>query len=417
MLSISEGKLANGPNIEVESNKLHDDRASLLIDTGSELNLLKESCIRGKLRRDKIVIYRLAGIGQGTYETRGSVQLEILGRTVKFHLVRDNFPISICGILGTEFLRENSATLKFENQSTTLDLPSAGTSSPCMINLPARSRKLIALPIVTTNLQDGYLRRFNAGTGVFLGESLVRPENGEVKVYAINTTLRDIEITIPPIKLEEIEILETSIGNISSKRDKPNNKLEKQVADRLSRLLKIFDFSILNDKEKSSLLGPITEFSHRFYLEGDILGSTDVISHEIHTTDETPIFHKQYRPAKIHNKEILNQTQKLLTDNFIENSDSPYNSPVWVVLKKNPTPTVTNDGDWSIGFRKLNEKTVKDAYPLPNITYILDQLGGAQYFSTLDLAMSFHQIKMHPNSKAQAVDSLELNTCVSPVPL
>ena len=54
-----------------------------------------------------------------------------------------------------------------------------------------------------------------------------------------------------------------------------------------------------------------------------------------------------------------------------------------------------------IDFRKLIEKTVKDAYPLPNITHILDQLGGAQYFSTLDLAMGFHQIKMHPDSKAK----------------
>ena len=162
----------------------------------------------------------------------------------------------------------------------------------------------------------------------------MRPENGEVKVYAINTTLRDIDITIPPVKLEEIEILETSIPNVYSKRDEPNNKLEKQVADRLSRLLKIFDFSTLNDEEKSSLLGPIAEFSHRFYLEGDVLGSTDVISHEIHTTDETPIFHKQYRPAEIHNKEILNQTKQQWTDNFIEDSDSLYNSPVWVVPKK-----------------------------------------------------------------------------------
>ena len=89
-----------------------------------------------------------------------------------------------------------------------------------------------------------------------------------------------------------------------------------------------------------------------------------------------------------------------MTDNFIEDSDSPYNSPVWVVPKK-PDPDGNKRWRMVIDFRKLNEKTVKDAYPLPNITHILDQLGGAQYFSTLDLAMGFHQIKMHPNSKAK----------------
>lgn len=47
-----------------------------------------------------------------------------------------------------------------------------------------------------------------------------------------------------------------------------------------------------------------------------------------------------------------------------------------------------------IDFRKLNEKTVGDAYPLPNISDILDQLGKARYFSCFDLASGFHQIPM-----------------------
>jgi len=49
-----------------------------------------------------------------------------------------------------------------------------------------------------------------------------------------------------------------------------------------------------------------------------------------------------------------------------------------------------------LDFRGLNDKTVGDAYPLPNITEILDQLGGAKYFSIVDLVSGFHQMKMHP---------------------
>lgn len=48
-------------------------------------------------------------------------------------------------------------------------------------------------------------------------------------------------------------------------------------------------------------------------------------------------------------------------------------------------------------FSELNDKTVGDAYPLPNITEILDQLGSAKYFSIFDLASGFHQIRMHPD--------------------
>jgi len=48
-----------------------------------------------------------------------------------------------------------------------------------------------------------------------------------------------------------------------------------------------------------------------------------------------------------------------------------------------------------LDFRALNEKTIGDAYSLPNIIDILDQLGGTRYFSIYDLASGF-QIKMDP---------------------
>ena len=43
------------------------------------------------------------------------------------------------------------------------------------------------------------------------------------------------------------------------------------------------------------------------------------------------------------------------------------------------------------------KKTIGDAYPLPNTTDILDQLGSAKYFSVFDLASDFHQMKIHPD--------------------
>ena len=52
-----------------------------------------------------------------------------------------------------------------------------------------------------------------------------------------------------------------------------------------------------------------------------------------------------------------------------------------------------------VDFRDLNQRTVGDAYPLPNIADILDQLGGAMYFSVFDLASGFHQIKMAPEDQ------------------
>lgn len=47
-----------------------------------------------------------------------------------------------------------------------------------------------------------------------------------------------------------------------------------------------------------------------------------------------------------------------------------------------------------IDYRRLNDTTIGDSYPIPNISEILDQLGKSKYFSTLDLASGFHQIKI-----------------------
>lgn len=58
-----------------------------------------------------------------------------------------------------------------------------------------------------------------------------------------------------------------------------------------------------------------------------------------------------------------------------------------------------------VDFRKINKITTGDAFPLPNITDILDQLGNSHYFTTLDLAHGFHQVKMDETDKIKTAFS------------
>ena len=52
--------------------------------------------------------------------------------------------------------------------------------------------------------------------------------------------------------------------------------------------------------------------------------------------------------------------------------------------------------EWGIDvdYRKLNEKTIDDRFPIPNIEEILDKLCRCTYFTTLDLAKGFHQVEI-----------------------
>jgi len=52
-----------------------------------------------------------------------------------------------------------------------------------------------------------------------------------------------------------------------------------------------------------------------------------------------------------------------------------------------------------VDFRALNEVTIMEFHPLPNITEILDQLGQSQLFSVIDLASGFYQKKLTKKSR------------------
>lgn len=146
-------------------------------------------------------------------------------------------------------------------------------------------------------------------------------------------------------------------------------------------------------RKKPGLLKIIKNYSDIFYQENSKLTFTSAIKHKIRTTNNVPIFSKSYRYPYIHKEEVKEQIQQMLKDKIIRPSNSPYSAPIWIVPKKTDA---SNKTKWRlvIDYRKLNEVTVDDKYPIPNIDKILDKLGRCQYFTTLDLGKGFHQIEI-----------------------
>ncbi|KMQ84703.1 reverse ribonuclease integrase [Lasius niger] len=130
----------------------------------------------------------------------------------------------------------------------------------------------------------------------------------------------------------------------------------------------------------------LAEFDH-------VHGLMDRTQHRIRLRDPTPI-KQRYRPRNPAMQAVIDkEVEEMEAAGVIEQSRSAWSSPVVVVKKK--------DGKYRfcIDFRKVNDVTEKDAYPLPQVTATLDKLRGARYLSTLDLKNGYWQVPLTPDSR------------------
>ncbi|KMQ84832.1 reverse ribonuclease integrase, partial [Lasius niger] len=124
-----------------------------------------------------------------------------------------------------------------------------------------------------------------------------------------------------------------------------------------------------------------------------VRGPTRKTTHHIRLRNDTPI-KQRYRPRNPAMQAVIDrEVAEMEAAGVIEPSKSAWSSPVVIVKKK--------DGKhrFCIDFRKVNDVTERDAYPLPQITATLDKLRGARYLTTLDLKNGYWQVPLAPESR------------------
>lgn len=156
----------------------------------------------------------------------------------------------------------------------------------------------------------------------------------------------------------------------------------------------ICDYEHLSTEQKVTTDHIISEFREISYEERG-LGRTSLITHSIDTGNATPIRQRYYRMSPEKQRVLGEQLDDMLREHVVEQCESPWSSPVLLTPKKN------GELRFCLDSRKLNAVTTKDAYSIPYISEILDNLRDAKYLSSLDLSKSFWQIPIKEEDRCK----------------
>ena len=120
--------------------------------------------------------------------------------------------------------------------------------------------------------------------------------------------------------------------------------------------------SHINESEREQLYSLLVEFADVFSFSSKDLGRTKELKRHIFTSDAQPVHLSPRRIPQARREELRGLLRDMLESDVIQQSDSPWSSPI-VLAKKHDGTT-----RFCVDYRKVNEVTRKDAYPLPRVT-------------------------------------------------
>ena len=140
----------------------------------------------------------------------------------------------------------------------------------------------------------------------------------------------------------------------------------------------------ISDSLKAEQSKQVSQLLERFSgILTDVPLKTNVLQCEIHLTTDDPVTSKPYPVPYTVRSTIRNEVQKMLDSGVIERSDSPYASPVVLILKKDQSVR------FCIDYRRINKATIFDPEPIPNPEDLFVQLTESKYFSKIDLSKGY----------------------------
>ncbi len=149
----------------------------------------------------------------------------------------------------------------------------------------------------------------------------------------------------------------------------------------------------LTDPQEKQALSSILQQYGTLFDCSIITQANTRVQHTINTGDHPPISSRPYPKTIQQRREIQAEIEKMLKNNQIRPSNSPWSSPVIIHKKK--------DGGirFLVDYRKLNSVTKKDSFPQPTTEELLQRLGGHCFYSKFDLKSGYFQLPIHEQDK------------------
>ena len=159
-----------------------------------------------------------------------------------------------------------------------------------------------------------------------------------------------------------------------------------------SDILKNLDSKLehLDPIQRQQLKGLILEYEHLF---PDVPSRTNKIFHDVEVGDSKPVKQHPYRMSPDKQKYLKKEVDYLLENDFIEPSKSAWASPCILVPKPDGSYRMCTD------YRKVNNVTKTDSFPIPRIDDCIDKIGKAKYVTKFDLLKGFWQIPLTNRAK------------------
>ena len=371
------------PDCIMQTVELQGKTFRAMIDTGSKLSIIRADVAEGLGLRPDGSRLGLVGADRQELNCLGMVTATLklsLGSITKIveikFVVIQNLCVEV--LLGNQLLgwlnvlvSPARKAIKFEDESKGVCLNEDTTLEPRSqtvvgASIPIESNAVIA----TTN--------FHFTHSILVANTVDR--------VTVDKTIKCLLVNLEPsaIKLQAgTQIAGYEVIATEEKKEAVNTAMQVAESDEFVRV-----GSDLTKKQCKELQRLINENKEAFSIFGSI-GETDLVEHDIELVENVrPVAEPLRRRPLTHRLEAQRQVKAMLDKGIIEHSSSPWASAYVLVKKK------TGDIRMCIDFRKLNEVTKKNVYPLPNVEDCLEALSGNQFFSQLDLASGYWQIRM-----------------------